>query len=69
MLVYDKLQKIEIGKETSEEEEMYLKYKTLAQTMVDFTANEVEKLFNREHVIDLFRDIDAFRDELDKLQW
>lgn len=68
ILVYHKLQEMDLKKEISSEEVLYLKYKTLAEMMADFTASEVKKLFNKEHVDDLFRDIDTFRDEFDKLQ-
>ena len=45
---------------------MYLKFKIYAEILSDFLAKEVRALSEKDKSIDIFRDIDLFRDEFEK---
>jgi len=44
-----------------------MKYKTYAGLYAEFMSKEVMKIANRDKVIDIFKDVDLFRDEFEKL--
>jgi hypothetical protein len=49
------------------EDTIFLKYKTYAQLFTEFLAKEVTNISRKDTVIDIFKDIDLFRDEFEKL--
>ena len=46
---------------------LYMKYKTYAEVMNDFLANEVQNFANRDKCFDMFPELDLFRDEFEKI--
>ena len=50
-----------------DEEMIYVKFKTYAEIMTDFLTNELNKVFNKDKCAHIFRDIDLYRDEFDKI--
>ena len=62
-----KLLKEKVVEDEPLENTIFLKYKTYAELFTDFLAKEVVKIANKDTVIDIFKDVDLFRDEFEKL--
>ena len=46
---------------------IYVKFKTYAELMTDFLSQEINKVFDKDKCDNIFRDIDLYRDEFDKI--
>ena len=44
-----------------------MKYKSYSDLYTEFLAKEVRRIANKDKVLDLFKDLDLFRDEFEKL--
>ena len=66
LMVWKLLKEKEVA-DGSLESAIFLKYKTYAELFTDFLAREVVGISKKDTVIDIFKDIDLFRDEFEKL--
>jgi len=64
LLVWKKIKEMPV---VEGEEEVYLKFKKYAEVMTDFMGKEIVKLMDKESPEEMFRNIDLFRDEFDRL--